>query len=325
MRVAALPTSSTPSPPAKFERGTQRSSGYARTGLSRLKAGPIHLHRSLSRKEIPALAGSQQPFALRSATAVIAERLDELVAEGQSIVSDVRAAHDAEYHSEARPDTIPETRYQMWYTEAARVIERVAPERIAEFRALYDPGNGSTASPKSSLEYGIRHYLSDITCRQVNHIGHQVAQFNHSNIVRRKLGYQLAILEATRVPLDSVLADIRGVVQAEFFDSELDAARHLHANRHLRAAGAVAGVVLESHLQSVCASHSVTYQNKKSTIANLLRSLRESGVIDLPVERRIQALADIRNLCSHKDRREPTADEVEQMIDGVDNAIKTVH
>ena len=156
-------------------------------------------------------------------------------------------------------------------------------------------------------------------------MGHQVPQFDHSDIIRRKLEYQLAILEATRVPLESVLADIRGVVQVDIFDSELEAARHLLVNGHLRATGAVAGVVLESHLQSVCASHSVTYRKQKPTIADLLRYLRENGMIDLPVERRIQALADIRNLCSHKDRREPTADEVEQMIDGVDNAIKTLY
>ena len=270
------------------------------------------------------MADRRQPASLKSAVADIAQRLDELVGEGQSIVSDVRAAQDVVHGNEAHPETIAETRYQTWYTEAARVIERVAPERVAEFRALYDPGDGSTEIPKSELQYGIRHYLSNVT-RWVADGTRWSPGFDHSASARRNLESQVAILQAARVPLESVLADIRGIVQADIFDSGLESARHLLANGHLRAAGAVAGVVLESHLQSVCASHLVTYKKQKPTIADLLRYLRESGVIDLPVERRIQALADIRNLCSHKDRREPTADEVELMIDGVDNAIKTLH
>ena len=261
-----------------------------------------------------------------SAVAAIEERLDELIEEGRSIVSDVQAAHADVHDWVAHPETIPETRYQTWYTEAARVIDRVAPERVNEFCALYDPADGSTEIPDSRLKYGIRHYISDVTRWVGGNYGRpRRPQYDYSAVVRRKLESQVAILEAARVPLASVLADIRGVLQADIFDSEIGAACHLHSNGYDRAAGAVAGVVLEGHLQAVCATHSLTYEKQRPTINDLLGYLRDGGVIDLPIVRRIQAFADIRNLCDHKRERDPTSDEVSQLIDGVDNTIKTLH
>ena len=67
---------------------------------------------------------------------------------------------------------------------------------------------------------------------------------------------QYAILDAARKRLDSSLYDIRYMVQADLFDSELDAAKQLLKFGHFRAAGAVSGVVLEKHLQGICNSHS---------------------------------------------------------------------
>ena len=273
------------------------------------------------------MADGRQPLSRRPRVAEIRDRLDELIEEGRSLVSAVQTAHATLSDRKAHPDMIPEIQYQTWYTEATRVIRDILPERLAEFRALYDPSDGSTEVPKSRLSYGIRHFLSGYTrwTGGTETTGLRRPQLPYSAVALRKLEIQVAILEAARLPLDSVLADIRGIVQADLFDSELAAARHLHENGYVRAAGVLSGVVLESHLQTVCATHSVAYQKQKPTISDLSQYLRQSGIIDLPVERRIQALADIRNLCSHKDRRDPTHDEAEQLIDGVDNTIKTIH
>ena len=99
----------------------------------------------------------------KSTADVIRDGLHELIEEGRSIVSHVEAAHANIHDSVAHPETIPETRYQKWYTEAAQVIKRLAPDRVDEFRALYDPSEGSTEVPGSIFEYGIRHYLSGAT------------------------------------------------------------------------------------------------------------------------------------------------------------------
>ena len=273
------------------------------------------------------MADGRQPISRRPSVADIRERLDELIEEGRSLVSAVQTAHATLSDRKAHPDMIPEIRYQTWFTEATRVIRDILPERLAEFRALYDPSDGSTEVPKSRLSYGIRHFLSGYTrwTGGTETTGIRRPQLPYSDVTLRKLEIQVAILEAARLPLDSVLADIRGIVQADLFDSELAAARHLHENGYIRAAGVLAGVVLELHLRTMCSNHLGDFDRRRPTISDLLRYLRSNGIIDLPVERRIQALADIRNLCSHQDRRDPTDAEIEHMIDGVDSTVKTVN
>ena len=48
------------------------------------------------------------------------------------------------------------------------------------------------------------------------------------------------------------------LVQADLFDNELDAAAELNDKGFRRAAGAVAGVVLEEHLETVCEQHNIS-------------------------------------------------------------------
>ena len=47
-------------------------------------------------------------------------------------------------------------------------------------------------------------------------------------------------------------------------------------------------------------------------------------VLDIPSWRQIQRLGDIRNLCVHKKERDPTNDEVEELINGVEKYTKTL-
>jgi hypothetical protein len=60
------------------------------------------------------------------------------------------------------------------------------------------------------------------------------------------------------------------------------------------------------------------------TISSLNDALKDASVLQLPEWRRIQHLGDIRNLCGHVREREPSADEVNGLIDGVDKVVKTI-
>jgi hypothetical protein len=93
---------------------------------------------------------------------------------------------------------------------------------------------------------------------------------------------QLAILKSVAARFKSSLFDIRQLVQADLFDSELDAGRELAKHKFTRAAGALAGVVLERHLAQVCDNHGVKVPKKNPTIADLNDALKEGGVIDVP-------------------------------------------
>jgi hypothetical protein len=135
---------------------------------------------------------------------------------------------------------------------------------------------------------------------------------------------QIQILQSAEDRIDSLLSDIIGSLQAELFDDELAVASALLKHGHLRAAGAVSGVVVERHLARTAQNHGIKLRKKNPTIADLNDPLKESGVYDLPTWRRIQHLADIRNLCVHSRQRDPTKDEVQDLIDGAGAVVKTV-
>ncbi len=52
--------------------------------------------------------------------------------------------------------------------------------------------------------------------------------------------------------------------------------------------------------------------------------LKKDGIIDTPLWRQIQRLGDIRNLCDHNKEREPTREDVQELIDGVEKITKTL-
>jgi hypothetical protein len=135
---------------------------------------------------------------------------------------------------------------------------------------------------------------------------------------------QLKILKAVSGRFESSLFDIRQLVQADLFDSELDAARALVKHGFLRAAGAMAGVVLEKHLGQVTSNHKVTLRKQHPAISDFNEALKAANILDIPTWRLVQRLADIRNLCDHSKSRDPTVDETGELIDGVAKISKTV-
>jgi hypothetical protein len=136
-------------------------------------------------------------------------------------------------------------------------------------------------------------------------------------------GQQVKIIEALKQRFESSLFDIRALVQADLFDNELDAAAELNKKGFQRAAGAVAGVVLEEHLGTVCVQHTVSTP-KNATISRLNDLLKENDVIDVPTWRFVQRLGDLRNLCDHKRTPDPTVDDIDELVISVRKVSKTV-
>lgn len=191
-------------------------------------------------------------------------------------------------------------KYEAWYSLSLRLISSTLPERSGDFRALY----------KSESDYDIRHYLT-------------LGETSRPTQVASKLQNQIALLRAVQTALGSVLMDLRGTLQADLFDSELEAASSLCRNGFLRGAGAMAGVVLERHLMTVCDSHGVA-TGKTATISKLNAALKEAGILELADWRHIQFLGDLRNKCDHQQDKTPTSDDVTDLIDGVAKIIKRV-
>lgn len=206
--------------------------------------------------------------------------------------------------------------YQPWYSEAKTLIKQLLPDRLDDFVRHYE-------KPKSRKDingenYRIEDCLQGITITR-----------GQEKVVALEAGIphfeqQVAMLESVKARFESSLFDIRLLVQADLFDSELDAAKELLCQKFTRAAGALAGVVLERHLWQVCENHSVKIGKKTPGISDLNDALKEAAILDVAQWRFVQHLGDIRNECDHSKTVEPTAEKVEDLISGVMKVTKTV-
>ncbi len=210
--------------------------------------------------------------------------------------------------------------YQRWYSEAHEVIRQILPSRLTEFEALYQ-GNPKRKTLDVQT-YTIRDWLLGI--RATADALHGRKYFDDAGIVFMQFQMQREILQSARLRFESSLLDITHILRADLFDSEVESARELLKNGFLRAAGAVAGVVIEKHLGQICQSHNVSIKKKDPTITIYNDALKNQGAIEVPEWRFIQRLGDLRNLCDHNRDREPNRDDVTELIDGVEKLIKTV-
>ena len=207
--------------------------------------------------------------------------------------------------------------YQSWYSEAIECLRQLLPSRLQDFVDLYQPD--AKRKDITYANYKIADALLGLTVTsnwQEKIVGPDAAVPRFSQ--------QLNILESLKGKFESSLFDIRRLVQADLFDSELDAASELNKRGFARGAGAMAGVVLERHLSQVCDTHKVKITKKNPSINDYNQPLKDSNVIDITQWRFIGHLADLRNLCDHDKKKEPTKEEIEELISGVAKIMKTV-
>ena len=210
--------------------------------------------------------------------------------------------------------------YQPWYSEAKTLVRQLLPDRLADFTSYYEKPRSRKGITHEN--YTIEDYLQGLMITRTAGVTESKVVGPEAAIPRFR--QQLSIVESIRGRFLSSLFDIRQLAQADLFDSELEAARELAKNKFNRAAGVVAGVVLERHLKEVCANHKVTVRKKAPQISDLNDALKNAAVIDTPQWRSIQYLGDIRNLCAHDRQLGPTVDQVGELLTGVAKFTKTL-
>lgn len=209
--------------------------------------------------------------------------------------------------------------YQTWYSEALAFLRQVLPDRVDDFSRHYEK-----PKPRKDItfeNYRIEDYLQGLRVTR----GWEKEVVVGPTAAVPHLTQQIAIIQAASKRFESSLFEIRQLVQADMFDSELEAAEALLRYKFVRAAGALAGVVLEHHLAQVCNDRNLAVGKKSPGISDFNETLKSEGVIEVPDWRFIQHLADIRNLCDHSRKPEPTVEQVADLIAGVKKIIKTVY
>ena len=203
-------------------------------------------------------------------------------------------------------------RYQVWYTQTLRLVERVLPERRREFEGYYrgDQENRDQVATISAILGSLGG--ARVTGEKREALAGLFDPGLEQGTFLHLLGMQLAIL-ASAVP--TLLPEERRP------ERELQAARRLLSKGHRRAAGVVAGLVLQSHLTNVALRHDLALsESDSSSLRRLNRSLRKAGVYGSARARRIKRLAALSDSCVRRKRR-LSRKRVSELLSGVEETL----
>ena len=267
----------------------------------------------------------------------IQQALDALLDEGMALfrgtIQGSEGAHTLSFMQRHMP-------YQAWYTKALRVIGQLYPERSddfqAHYRALLALHRSTPSLPWYRTALRVMHRLTAWRSQEAKdqarerhsrarpgapETGRQTGMGmtitpNGELIPSLRLTFlahfaqQLRILSAVRDGLVYVLADMHGTLYSDVENHVLAAVHRLSQHGHHRAAGALAGVLLEIHLAHVVAKYRVAMGAKAPDITTLNAALKRGGIYDGEIWHSIQRLGALRDDWVDSSRRDPTVDEL---------------
>lgn len=239
----------------------------------------------------------------------IKKEINDIAQDGVKLMKALQPSHNKNNGAEDLVYFL--THYEMWYTKALTVVKQFTPDRLNDFILLY------RNDKRKELQFST--YTISDALRTTTHTSKHYSPTTAYLCMAR----QQQMVQACSDSLDSKIRAIQVILQADVFDSEIESAKHLCKMGFLRAAGAICGVIIEKHLAKVCADRGITLKKKNPSIAEYNDGLKDNAY-DTIEWRKIQRLGDIRNLCDHSKDREPTKDEVEELISGTERVIKTI-
>jgi hypothetical protein len=190
--------------------------------------------------------------------------------------------------------------YNQWYSASLALVQANLPTREAELVALHGGSKNTRGIPDFLAEPG-KHTqaLAVPKVRQIRGIVASVPQYVEASL------HNVELAVADRIVSD-LLTEAKSLIKAGY----------------VRAAGAVAGVMLERHLKLLCDRHRPRIKYPaKATISRLNDLLKNEDVYDQAQWRKVQWMGDIRNLCDHARRTEPRTKDVRDLISEIRNFI----
>ena len=195
--------------------------------------------------------------------------------------------------------------YQRWYSRALPLMKELAPERYAEFQAYYlrDPHGPE----HRRWAYVIRDYI----------LGREpsTGSIEGRKETTRCFTSQLAILKSVADRLSWMSLDTEDQAERGLQLDLLETARDLIKVEE-RAAGALAGTILEAYLRKLAAKHEVKLRKQSPSPAELVEALKTAKVLDVPAWSQCTWLADLRARNLKAEGQPLTKLQVRDLIDG---------
>jgi hypothetical protein len=116
------------------------------------------------------------------------------------------------------------------------------------------------------------------------------------------------------------LNSVKNLIQAEVYDNELEQAKELLSAGYISAAAVIAGVVLETTIRNLCESYDI----QPAKLDKMNADLTKAGAYNSLTQKRITALAGIRNSAAHGKSDEYNREDVNSMITEVERFLSGV-
>ena len=190
--------------------------------------------------------------------------------------------------------------YQSWYSRALPLMKQLAPDRYAEFQSFYlvDPRYPWGDTDAYVIQGYFRGKDSDAA----------------AEAAARCFKNQLAILKSVADRLSWMSLDTEDQAERGLQLDLLETARDL-IKVDERAAGALAGTILEAYLKKLAAKHKVKLRKQSLSSAELVEALKTAKVLDVPAWSQCTWLTHIHARCL-KEGEAPTKLQVRDLIDG---------
>lgn len=121
------------------------------------------------------------------------------------------------------------------------------------------------------------------------------------------------------------LISFKQIIQAEVFDSELEQATYFLNENYKIPAAVIAGVVLETAIKELCINNGIDIYlpdgKREKKLEKLNEELTKSGIYPLTQQKKITYFADIRNNAAHGKSDNFTAEDVKDMINGIEKLL----
>lgn len=112
------------------------------------------------------------------------------------------------------------------------------------------------------------------------------------------------------------LFDVKKLIEADLFEEFLEQAEHLQEVGYYQASAIIAGSVLEDGLRKLCIQNNVALPDKPK-LDWMNAQLAKEGVYNKLTQKKVTAIADLRNNAAHGKWNEFKSSDVDDMLRGV--------